>query len=70
MLLDANLHVKCSFGTTAQQTVHCVPSVKIIPLTGTSLNNELGAVVAYCNVRAGTFGHNTGPVFELGISHY
>lgn len=47
----------------------------IIQLNGTSLNNELGAVVAYCKVRngvllGGIFGHNTGPVFELGISHY
>lgn len=45
-----------------------------VQLNGISLSNELG-LVAYCEVRpgillGGIFGHNTGPVFELGISHY
>ena len=69
---DPNLHIHCSFGTRTY-ILYCSLSL-IVPLNGTSLNNELGVVLAYCKVRhsvllGGIFGHNIGPVFELGTSH-
>jgi hypothetical protein len=61
-------------GGEIRYTLYCSLRL-IIHLNGTALNNELRVVVAYCKVRhgvllGGIFGNNTGPVFELGISHY